>query len=187
MLAFSKVRKRINGVKFNDILDVWVFKYNGIVDLNNALTHEVEQTKWLCRNEVLDLLANREMVDSLNYFKSKYELARADAENERTLLVARRSRLKEEQNGYINNEKVYAEYEQQIADLDEEIDDAGDKIAIFDAQLSNVGKRSNADVWGDISGRLDGISKTYSAISSARNEMIESGRLSLDTVESILY
>lgn len=72
MLAFSKVRKRINGIKFNDILDVWVFKYNGIVDLNNALTHEVEQTKWLCRNEVLDLLANREMVDSLNYFKSKF-------------------------------------------------------------------------------------------------------------------
>ena len=71
LLAFSKIRKKIDGVKFNDILDVWVFNYNGSVDLNNATTDEVKQTKWLNRKEVFYLLNNCEMVESLDYFKSK--------------------------------------------------------------------------------------------------------------------
>ena len=67
-LAFSEIRKTIDGNKFNDILDVWVFNYNGEVVLNNATTDEVAQVKWLNRSEILKLYNDGELVSTLNYF-----------------------------------------------------------------------------------------------------------------------
>lgn len=71
MLAFSEIRKIINGKKFNDILDVWVFNYDGEVMLNNATTDEVAQVKWLDRSEILKLYNDGKLVNTLNYFFDK--------------------------------------------------------------------------------------------------------------------
>lgn len=46
-LVLSKVRRNINGKKFNDIMDVWLFEYNGDVDLEKATTDEVKDIKWM--------------------------------------------------------------------------------------------------------------------------------------------
>lgn len=42
-VLFSKTRKIINGKIYNDIIDVWLFEYDGEVDLSNATTDEVAQ------------------------------------------------------------------------------------------------------------------------------------------------
>lgn len=70
-LVFSQVRKQINGKKFNDILDVWLFEYNGEVKLDNATTDEVEQTKWLTVAEIKELYESKQLVSTLGYFFDK--------------------------------------------------------------------------------------------------------------------
>ena len=67
-LVFSKVRKIINGKKFNDIMDVWVFKYNGKVELKDATTDEVRDVKWMKRDEIKEFWENDKVVKTLNYF-----------------------------------------------------------------------------------------------------------------------
>lgn len=67
-LIFSKVRKVVNGKKFNDIMDVWLFKYNGEVKLENATTDEVRDIKWMSKEEIKELLENNKLVNTLNYF-----------------------------------------------------------------------------------------------------------------------
>lgn len=67
-LLFSKVRSSVNGKRFNDILDVWLFTYDGDVSLKNATTNEVEQTIWLDRNEIMKLSQENKLVDTLDYF-----------------------------------------------------------------------------------------------------------------------
>lgn len=66
--VFMQVRKEVNGLKFNDILQVWVVDYDGHVDLNNATTDEVEQVRWLYFDEVQKLFNSGEFVFSLDYF-----------------------------------------------------------------------------------------------------------------------
>ncbi|MBR4096714.1 MAG: NUDIX domain-containing protein [Oscillospiraceae bacterium] len=70
-LVFSQVRKQINGKKFNDILDVWLFEYNGEVKLDNATTDEVAQTKWLTVAEIKELYESKQLVSTLGYFFEK--------------------------------------------------------------------------------------------------------------------
>lgn len=70
-LVFSQVRKQINGKKFNDILDVWLFEYNGEVKLDNATTDEVAQTKWLTVAEIKELYKTGQLVSTLGYFFDK--------------------------------------------------------------------------------------------------------------------
>lgn len=67
-LLFSKVRDVIDNKKFNDILDVWLFQYDGDVSLSNATTDEVVQTKWLSYNEIEQLYKTGMLVSSLQYF-----------------------------------------------------------------------------------------------------------------------
>lgn len=62
-LLFSNIRKQ-----FNDIVDVWLFTYDGIVSLKNATTDEVEQTVWLDRNDIMRLKHGNKLVDTLDYF-----------------------------------------------------------------------------------------------------------------------
>ena len=62
-LLFSNIRKQ-----FNDIVDVWLFTYDGIVSLKNATTDEVEQTIWLDRNDIMRLKQGNKLVDTLDYF-----------------------------------------------------------------------------------------------------------------------
>ncbi len=67
-LVFSKVRKILDGKKFNDIVDVWQFQYDDEVILKNATTDEVEKTVWMNRSEILDLFEQKKLVDTLKYF-----------------------------------------------------------------------------------------------------------------------
>lgn len=62
-LLFSNIRKQ-----FNDIVDVWLFTYDGNVSLKNATTDEVEQTVWLDRNGIMRLKQENKLVDTLDYF-----------------------------------------------------------------------------------------------------------------------
>ena len=73
-IIFSKVRKIIDGKKFNDIVDVWLFQYDGDVLLNNATTDEVEQTVWMNKNQILDLFEKNKLVDTLKYFFTEIDI-----------------------------------------------------------------------------------------------------------------
>ena len=46
-ILFSMVGRVVNDVKFSDIVDVWLFDYDGPVDLKRATTREVAQTLWM--------------------------------------------------------------------------------------------------------------------------------------------
>ena len=70
-LVFSKIRKIESGEIFNDILDVWLFKYNGKIPLEEATTDEVLQSKWLYVQEIRDLYESGRLVPSLYYFFDK--------------------------------------------------------------------------------------------------------------------
>ena len=63
----------IIGVKFSDIVDAWVFEYNGDIDLTNATTEEVAQTKWLSREDIKTLFEKNKLVHTLNYFFTEIE------------------------------------------------------------------------------------------------------------------
>lgn len=67
-LIFSKVRKAMGRRKFNDILDVWCFEYDGEAHLDKAETKEVEQSKWLSKEEIHKLYDEKLLVDTLSYF-----------------------------------------------------------------------------------------------------------------------
>lgn len=73
-LIFSKNRKIIDGKRFNDILDVWLFQYDGDATLNNATTNEVKQIVWMDKNQILDLFKQNELVDTLKYFFTEFGL-----------------------------------------------------------------------------------------------------------------
>ena len=67
-LVYSKVRKIVYGKKFNDIMDVWLFEYNGEVKLKNATSDEVRDIKWMKKEEIKKLLENNKLVQTLDYF-----------------------------------------------------------------------------------------------------------------------
>lgn len=67
-VLFTKVRKIIDGKVFNDIMDVWLFLYDGEVDLDNATTDEVAQVAWMNRNRIKELDDAKMFVDTLEYF-----------------------------------------------------------------------------------------------------------------------
>ena len=72
-IVCTKTRKDFNGRLFNDIVDMWLFEYNGIVDLNNATTDEVKQAKWLDKSEVKELFDAGKLVPTLTYFFDEIE------------------------------------------------------------------------------------------------------------------
>lgn len=70
-LLFTKIRRTINGKRYNDIVDVWLFHYDGDVLLENATTDEVAQVRWMNREEISELRQERKLVYSikdLDYF-----------------------------------------------------------------------------------------------------------------------
>ena len=67
-VLFTKTRKIIEGKIFNDIMDVWLFEYDGEVDLGNATTDEVVQVAWMNREQIKELFDADIFVDTLEYF-----------------------------------------------------------------------------------------------------------------------
>lgn len=60
-LIFSKI-------KGNWILDVWLFNYDGDVDLKKATTDEVCDIKWMTKEEIKKCFDKKQFVPKLKYF-----------------------------------------------------------------------------------------------------------------------
>ena len=70
-IVFTHIRDTIDGKRFNDIMDVWLFEYDGEANLSQATTTEVAQTKWLYPEEIMKLYKQQELVWTLEYFFEK--------------------------------------------------------------------------------------------------------------------
>lgn len=68
---FRHTRGIINGCKFNDIMDVWLFEYDGPVNLKAATTDEVAQVQWLTAEQIRHLAEKENLVPTLMYFFDK--------------------------------------------------------------------------------------------------------------------
>lgn len=62
-LLFSEIRK-----KYNDIVDVYLFYYDGDFKLENAETDEVAQAAWMNKNEIKNLFEQNKLIHNLAYF-----------------------------------------------------------------------------------------------------------------------
>lgn len=64
----SVLGRVINGVKYSDIVDIWLFAYDGEVDLKAATTREVAESAWMTKAQIKELFDKGEMVETLGYF-----------------------------------------------------------------------------------------------------------------------
>lgn len=53
--------------RINDHLDAWLFNYDGEVDLTNATTDEVCQTKWVTKEQLFEIYKLGNLVPTLEY------------------------------------------------------------------------------------------------------------------------
>ena len=67
-VIFTKTRKTVGQVRCNDIMDVWLFPYDGEVHLEKATTREVSQTRWASYEDIQKLWDQKLFVPSLDYF-----------------------------------------------------------------------------------------------------------------------
>lgn len=70
-LLFSKIRGsdvRYECKVFNDIMDVWLFSYDGELQLEAATTDEVAACKWMTVSEIRKLYEDKKLVQTLDYF-----------------------------------------------------------------------------------------------------------------------
>lgn len=75
-LIFSEVGRVVDGIKFDDILDVWLWEYDGAVTLNRATTDEVAQAMWMNVEQIRALYDAGKLVHSLGYFFEKIEMGK---------------------------------------------------------------------------------------------------------------
>ena len=54
--------------EFNDIMDVWLFEYDGDLHLENTTTDEVADCKWMTVSEIRKLYEDKRLVQTLDYF-----------------------------------------------------------------------------------------------------------------------
>lgn len=71
-VLFSEVRDWVDGKRFGDIVDVWLFEYEGEADLS-AADGEVRAVKWADKQEIAAMFESGEMVDTLAYFLERPE------------------------------------------------------------------------------------------------------------------
>ena len=67
-VILSDIKKIEFGKVVNKIVDVWLFEYDGKVDLSNATTDEVAQVAWMNREQIKELFDANMFVDTLEYF-----------------------------------------------------------------------------------------------------------------------
>lgn len=58
-------------------MDVWLFDYDGEVDLGNATTDEVAQVAWMNREQIKELFDANMFVETLEYFFTKVDKERS--------------------------------------------------------------------------------------------------------------
>lgn len=67
-LLYSEIRKIKNGIRFNDMKDVWLFRYDGKIPLHRATTDEVVAAEWMTVDQIRALYRSGVFVESLAYF-----------------------------------------------------------------------------------------------------------------------
>lgn len=72
-VVFSKTRGIIDGKVFSDIMDVWLFQYDGEASLEHATTDEVSEAKWMTREDIEALYREKKLVPTLEYFFDKID------------------------------------------------------------------------------------------------------------------
>ena len=72
-VILSDIKKIEFGKVVNKIVDVWLFEYDGEVDLSNATTDEVVQVAWMKRSQIKELFDANMFVDTLEYFFTEVE------------------------------------------------------------------------------------------------------------------
>ena len=70
----STIGRIVNGIRFSDIVDVWLFTYDGPVSLEAATTNEVAQSSWLDKEQIKELFDKGDFVDTLGYFFEEKQL-----------------------------------------------------------------------------------------------------------------
>ena len=70
-VVYSMIGRVINGKRNDDIVDVWLFEYNGDINLKKATTQEVAQVKWMTKEEAKKLYDESKFVHTLGYFFEK--------------------------------------------------------------------------------------------------------------------
>lgn len=75
-LLFTEIFDTVNGKRINEIKDVWLFSYDGEVDLRHATTDEVAQVKWMSRDQIRELYESGEMVGGVEYFFTRVDYLR---------------------------------------------------------------------------------------------------------------
>ena len=80
-IIHSAVRKKVEGKKYNDILESWLFEYNGEVDLSKASTDEVCEIRWCSIFEIKELLEQNKLVPSLEYIFDVFEKTQNNQKN----------------------------------------------------------------------------------------------------------
>lgn len=67
-LLFTKIRDSIDGVRFGDFMDAWLFEYDGEPMLDQATTEEVADCRWMGGEEIQALYDQGKLVPTLDYF-----------------------------------------------------------------------------------------------------------------------
>ena len=74
--VMTQIRDFAGKVRVNDINDVYLFEYDGLIPLAEATTDEVAQAEWMSRDEIMELYRNGDMVKvikDLSYFMEDTE------------------------------------------------------------------------------------------------------------------
>ena len=70
----STIGRIVNGVRFSDIVDVWLVPYDGPVSLEAATTNEAAQIARLDKKQIKELFDQGDFVDTLRYFFEEKQL-----------------------------------------------------------------------------------------------------------------
>jgi predicted mannosyl-3-phosphoglycerate phosphatase (HAD superfamily) len=76
-VVFTDIKKIEFGKVVNKIVDVWLFEYDGEVDLGNATTDEVAQVTWMTREQIKELFEHNVFVETLEYFFTEVDKERS--------------------------------------------------------------------------------------------------------------
>ena len=70
---FTRHRTKIGDKLYNDFGDIYLAEFDGELDLATAKSEEVEQSRWMSKEDIRKLLENGKLVESLAYFFEEIE------------------------------------------------------------------------------------------------------------------
>ena len=82
-LVKTEVRDFVNGKKFADILDVWLFDYDGEVDITKATTDEVDFAAWMNLDEIKSIYESGKLVPTMEYIFALDEKLKKEKEKKK--------------------------------------------------------------------------------------------------------